>query len=73
MTEMLEPALDPTRQYGSSSFTVTLQLLDTLEVIAAQTDSAAKREAMRKWEAMRRQARLIHGVHSALTGCPSSF
>jgi len=59
--EMVSSAFDPIRQYGSTSFAVTLHLLETLEVIAARTASEVNREALR------RQARLIHDGRSALS------
>ena len=59
--EMVHSAFDPIRQYGSGSFAVTLHLLETLEVVAAQATGEGNREALR------RQAGLIHDGRSALS------
>jgi len=59
--EMVSSAFDQIRQYGSTSFAVTVHLLETLEVVAARTDGEVNREALR------RQACLIHDGSRALS------
>lgn len=59
--EMVNSAFDPLRQYASGSLAVTLHLLETLEVVAAQATGEENREALR------RQARLVHDGRSALS------
>ncbi len=59
--DMVSSAFDQVRQYGSASLTVTLHLLDTLEVVADRTEGEVNREALR------RQARMIHEGRRALS------
>jgi uncharacterized membrane protein len=58
--EMVDAAFDQIRQYGRTSFAVTLHLLETLEVIGARTTEAEDRAALR------RQADLIYSGSEAL-------
>jgi uncharacterized membrane protein len=59
--EMVDAAFDQIRQYGRSSYAVTLHLLETLEVIGARTTGAEDQAALR------RQADLIYSGSEALS------
>jgi uncharacterized membrane protein len=58
--EMVDAAFDQIRQYGRTSYAVTLHLLETLEVIGARTTGAEDQAALR------RQADLIYSGSQAL-------
>jgi uncharacterized membrane protein len=57
----VDAAFDQIRQYGRSSYAVTLHLLETLEVIGARTTGAEDQAALR------RQADLIYSGSEALS------
>jgi uncharacterized membrane protein len=53
--EIIDAAFDKIRQYGRSSVSVTIRLLETLAVIGAHTDTMAERAALQRQAAMIRR------------------